>query len=98
MEIEGYIITNPEYIKFCDPGNRVDLFYSRLSKSPESWGTFVDDSISPGQSESKGVANGMYLTFSTVEGEEVLIKTSLSYTSTGNAGLTLKAKQTIPGV
>jgi predicted alpha-1,2-mannosidase len=90
-ELEGYIITNPEYIKFCDPGNRVKMYFViQLSKSPDTWGSFIDASISEGESESKGTGNGMYLSFSTCEGEQIEILAGLSYTSTENARLNLE--------
>lgn len=94
-EIEGYIITNPEYIKFCDEGNRVPMYFvTRLSSAPRSWGTFVNDSLSPGSDESTTLANGMYLTFSTREGEEITITTGLSFTSIENARLNLDKEST----
>jgi len=89
-ELEGYITTNPEYIKFCDPGNRVKMYFVlQLSKSPDTWGSFVDDSVKEGDTETKGIGNGMYLTFSTSEGEQIEILAGLSYTSTENARLNL---------
>ncbi len=89
-EVEGYIISNPEYIKFCDPGNRVRMYFVlQMDKAPERWGTFVDDSVQEGLSESTGTGNGMYLSFSTNEGEEVEIRAGLSYTSIENARLNL---------
>jgi len=85
-EMEGYIITNPEYIKFCDPGNRVRMYFViQMDKSPENWGSFIDESVQEQSIETKGTGNGMYLTFSTEEGEVVEIRTGLSYTSIDNA-------------
>ena len=52
-EIEGYIETNPEYAKFCDPGKRVKMYFvAKLSKKPLQTGSFVDsiqkkDAIEP---------------------------------------------------
>ena len=89
-ELEGYIITNPEYIKFCDPGNRVKMYFViRLNKTPDAYGSFIDDSVKEGDSETKGTSNGMYLTFSTNEGEQIEIMAGLSYTSTENARMNL---------
>jgi len=89
-ELEGYIITNPEYIKFCDPGNRVKMYFViRLNKTPDAYGSFIDDSVKEGDSETKDTSNGMYLTFSTSEGEQIEIMAGLSYTSTENARLNL---------
>lgn len=92
-ELEGYIITNPEYIKFCDPANRVKMYFViQLSKTPETWGSFIDESVSKGESESRGIGNGMYLTYSTSEGEQIEILAGLSYTSTENARLNLETE------
>jgi predicted alpha-1,2-mannosidase len=89
-ELDGYIITNPEYIKFCDPGNRVRMYFViRLSKVPEAWGAFVDETVEAGKSETLGTGNGMYLTFSTNDGEQIEIRVGLSYTSIENARLNL---------
>ncbi len=85
-ELEGYIFTSPEYIKFCDPGKLVKMYFViQLDKTPGQWGTFVDDSIQKGNSESRGTGNGMYLSFSTREGEEIILRVGLSYTSIENA-------------
>jgi len=92
-ELEGYIVTYPEYVKFCDPGNRVKMyFYIKLDRVPDSWGTFTDESISPGASMTKGISNGMYLGFKTSENEEIHIKTGLSYTSIENARLNFETE------
>jgi len=59
-ELEGYIITNPEYIKFCDPGNRVRMYFViQMSKNPDAWGAFTDGTVMEGDSETKGRGNGM---------------------------------------
>ena len=92
-ELEGYIITYPEYIKFCDPGNRVRMYFAiQLNKIPDAWGSFVDATVHKGESETKGTGNGMYLTFSTGEGEIIEIKAGLSYTSMENARLNLETE------
>ncbi len=97
-ELEGYIITYPEYVKFCDPGNRVKMyFYIKLDRVPDSWGTFTDESISPGDSMTKGVANGIYLGFKTSENELIHIKTGLSYTSVENARLNFETEASDKG-
>jgi predicted alpha-1,2-mannosidase len=84
--IKGYILTYPEYAKFCDPGNKVKMyFFARLSKIPESAGCFVNDSIIPGRSETNGINNGLYLNFKTHDGEIIEIQVGLSYTSIDNA-------------
>lgn len=92
-ELQGYIITYPEYVKFCDEGNRVKMyFYIKLDREPSSWGTFMGDSVFPGATITKGVANGMYLRFNTAEAEKIGIRTGLSYTSIENARLNYEAE------
>ena len=92
-EIEGYVVTYPEYVKFCDPGKRVRMYFvSKLSKKPVSYGSFVDKVQKKNEASTKGVGNGLYLTFDMQEGEELEIQTGVSYTSIENAKLNLKAE------
>jgi predicted alpha-1,2-mannosidase len=91
--VEGYVVTYPEYAKFCDPDNKVKMFfYAQLSKTPELVGVFVDSTITPGESVSKGIGNGLYLTFKTGENEVVEMQVGLSYTSIENARLNLETE------
>ncbi|MHC1702457.1 MAG: GH92 family glycosyl hydrolase [Tenuifilaceae bacterium] len=85
-KVEGYVIAYPEYAKFCDPENKVKMyFFAQLSKEPDSVGTFVDSTIFPNQNLSKGIGNGLYLTFNTSENEVIEMQVGLSYTSIENA-------------
>jgi predicted alpha-1,2-mannosidase len=89
--IEGYVVTYPEYVKFCDPGNRVKMYFvALLNKKPLQTGTFTDSIKSPGNRETRGINNGMFLTFSTEEGEVIEMQVGLSYTSLQNARLNLE--------
>lgn len=84
--VEGYIITYPEYAKFCDPGQYVKMyFYGKLSKNPISSGSFIDSIITSGPSMSKGTHNGLYLKFKTQSKEVIEMQMGLSYTSIDNA-------------
>ncbi|HNQ36383.1 MAG TPA: GH92 family glycosyl hydrolase [Prolixibacteraceae bacterium] len=90
-DVQGYVITYPEYVKFCDEGKRVKMFfYARISKEPRAWGTFTDSLVQEGASETKGVGNGMYLTYDTAEGEVIEMQVGVSYTSMENALLNLE--------
>jgi predicted alpha-1,2-mannosidase len=92
-EVEGYVETYPEYVKFCDPGNRVKMYFvARVSKSPESVGTFVDSLITENRSETKGIRNGIYLNFSTAANEVIEMQVGLSYCSIENARINLEAE------
>ncbi|MCB9287832.1 MAG: glycoside hydrolase family 92 protein [Lewinellaceae bacterium] len=89
-EVEGYVETFPEYLKFCDPESRVKMYFvARLSKRPEEAGSFVDSVATAGNRETKGVGNGLYLTFSTGDQEVVEMQVGLSYTNIENARLNL---------
>lgn len=90
-EVEGYVETYPEYVKFCDPGKRVKMYFAgRFNKIPEKAGSFIDDSITENQTTSKGIKNGLYFEFSTKQQEIIEIQVGLSYTSIENARLNLK--------
>lgn len=91
--IQGYVVTYPEYVKFCDEGKRVRIyFHARLSKTPSQWGVFNDSTIIENIKETKGVGNGLYLTFSTAENEVIEMQVGVSYTSMENARLNLETE------
>jgi predicted alpha-1,2-mannosidase len=92
-EVEGYVETNPEYVKFCDPGNRVKMYFvARLNKTPDSFGTFQDSVVQENEPLTKGIRNGIYLTFKTIENEVVEMQVGLSYTGIENARLNLETE------
>ena len=92
-EIEGYIVTYPEYVKFCDPGKSVKMYFvAKLSKKPTGTGSFIDDIQKEGESVTKGNNNGLYLSFDMEQDEVLEIQTGLSYTSITNARLNLKVE------
>ncbi len=94
-EVEGYIETLPEYLTFCDPDNRVTMYFViKTDKKPESFGTFVNEQISEGAKESNAIENGMYLSFSTSANEQIEMQVGLSYTSIENARINLKTEST----
>lgn len=94
-EIGGYVETYPEYAKFCDPGNYVKMYFvAQLSKEPSSVGTFVDEDVQPNNSTTKGVRNGIFVTFETAENEVVEMQVGLSYTSIENAKLNMETEAT----
>jgi putative alpha-1,2-mannosidase len=90
-ELEGSIETYPEYLKICDPGKHVKMYFViRLSKAPQVYGTFTDSIGNTGQRETKGIGNGMYINFSTRKDEIVEMQVGLSFTSIKNARNNLK--------
>ncbi len=94
-ELEGSIETYPEYLKFCDPGKRVKMYFViQLNKEPGTYGTFIDSVASMNKKETKGIGNGMVLTFSTTKDEVIEMRVGLSYTSIANARKNLQAEST----
>ena len=86
--IEGWVITEPEYVKKYQPGATVSLYFSAAAdKKPVEWGTFNGDNIYPGIRIASGAGVGLYLTFHTEAQEPVTVKVGLSYTSVENAKL-----------
>ena len=92
-EIEGYIETYPEYVKFCDPGKRVKMYFvAKLNKEPLRTGSFVDSVQKKEAIATKGINNGLYLTFAMEQDEVLDIQTGLSHTSIANARLNLETE------
>lgn len=91
--VEGWVITEPEYVKKYQPGATVPLYFSAvIDKEPIRFGGFRGETVQPDVRIQKGVGAGLYLTFETSAGEAVTVKTGLSYTSVENARLNRKAE------
>lgn len=91
--VEGWVETEPEYVKKYQPGASVKLyFHALLDKKPESWGAFHGTETTPDVREAKGPGAGMYFTFTTKAGEAVTAKVGLSYTSVDNARINLETE------
>ncbi|QCX40399.1 glycoside hydrolase family 92 protein [Aureibaculum algae] len=94
-QVEGFIETYPEYVKFCDPEKRVKMYFvAKFNKNPTKYGSFIDATQKEGQLKTNGINNGLYLTFSMEKNELLEIQTGLSYTSIANARLNLKTEST----
>ena len=84
--IEGWVITLPEYVKKYQPGAEVPIYFSAtLDKKPAKVGTFNGERINARATKTTGVGAGLYLEFSTTDGEAVTAKVGVSYTSVDNA-------------
>lgn len=91
--VEGYVITEPEYVKKYQAGATVNMyFYARLSRTPESAGVFYRDGEWMQASEIKGKGAVMALNYKTGSGEKIEVKIGLSYTSIENARFNLEAE------
>lgn len=88
--IEGWVITEPEYVKKYQKGAMVPLYFSAvLDKEPSGYGVFNGENIQADRKETSGAGAGLYLTFRTEKEESVTAKVGLSYTSVENARLNL---------
>ena len=92
-EVEGYIETYPEYVKFCDPGKRVKMYFAaKFNKTPIKTGSFIDSLQTKGATVTDTINNGLYLTFDMQQDSILEIQTGLSYTSIKNARLNLQTE------
>ncbi len=89
--VKGFLECYPVYATFCDEGNTVkSYFYARLPEKVTSFGTFRDHISWADSLEISGVGTGMYVEFSTREGEVVEMQVGLSYTSVDQARMNLE--------
>ncbi len=89
-EVEGFIITHPEYARMYQPGACVRMYFAaRLSKKPRSVGAFRGRYTLPGEGDVIGPGAGLYLDFDTTDNEPLVVKVGQSYTSVGSARLNL---------
>ena len=84
--VEGWVETLPTYCDKYQRGATVKMYFSaQTDKKPSAIGTFVKEKVMPADTVVCGVGAGVYLTFSTAEGEAVTAQVGLSYTSVENA-------------
>lgn len=89
-EIEGMLITHPEYVKSYQPGAVVKMYFvAQLSQTPRSVGTFRGSTVEPNRESIMGPGAGLVLHFDTTLEPTLEVKLGLSYTSTENARLNL---------
>lgn len=92
-DIEGWVITEPEYVKKYQPGATVPLyFYAELDKKPVSVGAFNGTDVKVGAAEAQGVGAGLYLDYKTTKDESITAKIGVSYTSVANAKFNLETE------
>ena len=91
--IKGYIVTEPEYVKKYQAGATVEMFfYGELSRVPEGVSAFhVGEERVPAASV-LGPGAVLSLDYEAKEGDEVVVKVGLSYTSIDNAKANLEAE------
>lgn len=93
--VEGWVVTEPEYVKKYQPGAVVPLYFSAvLDKKPVSCGAFNGSTVHPDARKATGTGAGLYLTFQTQDRESVTVQVGLSYTSVENARLNRETEAT----
>lgn len=91
--LEGYVITEPEYVKKYQSGASVSMyFYAELDKTPDMIQVFYQDSSAFESREIFGAGAIMCLQYSTKKDDVINVKLGLSYTSIENAKSNLKAE------
>jgi predicted alpha-1,2-mannosidase len=85
QEIEGFVVTHPQYVRNYHPGATMKMFFvARLDCNASKFGTFRGPEVSAGQSSIFGPGAGFYLTFPAGI-KPVTVKLGQSYTSIANA-------------
>ncbi|NOU59869.1 GH92 family glycosyl hydrolase [Marinifilum caeruleilacunae] len=93
--IEGWVRTEPEYVKKYQKGAYIDIFFSaKINKEIKDHGVFRNDSIMVNANQLSGIGSGAYASFKTKESEVVEVQVALSYTSIDNARESLEAEST----
>ena len=89
--IEGYVVTEPEYVKKYQAGATVPMyFYAKLSQSPNSVNVLFRGKDLMEKTEIKGAGAMMVLNYDTSKDQVIDLKIGLSYTSIENAKLNLE--------
>ena len=84
--LEGYVVTEPEYVKKYQTGATVSIFfYAKVNRSPLSVSVLYRGGRTSGGTEIKGPGAMMVLDYKTHDREKVDFKIGLSYTSIENA-------------
>lgn len=84
--LEGYVVTEPEYVKKYQTGATVSMFfYAKVNRSPLSVSVLYRGGRTSDGTEIKGPGAMMVLDYKTHDREKVDFKIGLSYTSIENA-------------
>jgi predicted alpha-1,2-mannosidase len=90
-EVEGFVVTHPEYARMYQPGACVKMYFvARISRRAKGGGTFRGAAMYPGERGIVGPGAGLYLDFETRDGEGIEVKLGQSYTSVANAQINLE--------
>ena len=91
--LSGFIVTEPEYVKKYQAGATVEMyFYAELSREPDGVSAFRVGGERAESSVAEGSGAVLSLDYSLDEGDQVVLKLGLSYTSIDNARANLLAE------
>ena len=91
--IKGHIVTEPEYVKKYQAGATVEMFfYGELSRTPDGSSAFHVGGERESAASVSGPGAVLSLDYAVKEGDEVVAKIGLSYTSIDNAKANLEAE------
>ncbi|VXD13242.1 GH92 family glycosyl hydrolase [Marinoscillum sp. 108] len=92
-QVEGWVITYPEYVKKYQAGGEVRMYFSGvLDRNPDAIGTFRNEEAYEGEASISGKGAGIYFKYATEEDESIGIKAGFSFTSIENARENLDAE------
>ena len=92
--VQGYVVTEPEYVKKYQKGASVPMyFYAQFDTPFESTDVaFQDSTWNKGVKTIQGPGALMLLNYKTSQGQQIVAKIGLSYTSIENARLNLETE------
>ncbi len=91
--VQGYVVTEPEYVKKYQKGASVPMyFYARFDTPFETTSVAFQDSVWHEGNMIQGPGALMLLNYKTTQGQQIVAKIGLSYTSVENARLNLETE------
>jgi predicted alpha-1,2-mannosidase len=91
--VQGYVVTEPEYVKKYQKGASVPMYFYACFDTPfETTSVAYQDSVWREGNMIQGPGALMLLNYKTTQGQQIVAKIGLSYTSVENACLNLETE------
>lgn len=91
--VQGYVVTEPEYVKKYQKGASVPMYFYACFDTPfETTSVAFQDSVWHEGNMIQGSGALMLLNYKTTQGQQIVAKIGLSYTSVENARLNLETE------
>lgn len=91
--VQGYVVTEPEYVKKYQKGASVPMYFYACFDTPfETTSVAYQDSVWYEGNMIQGSGALMLLNYKTTQGQQIVAKIGLSYTSVENARLNLETE------